>query len=347
VSAPPQAELLSTHTPALFDAAVRRAAELLGAGQVVVLPTETVYGLAANAWDPAAVARLYEVKGRPARNPIIVHVASLELARRCVRAWPPEAEKLAAAFWPGPLAMVLPRDAAIPNVVTAGGDTVGIRWPSHPFIQAVIHRCGFPLAAPSANLSNQTSPTNATHVREGLGQRVPLIIDGGQAQIGIESTVLDLTERPVRILRPGMIHTESLTAVLGPDGVAGLADSQASETAAGGEAPFRSPGQLDRHYAPRAKLLVLKWKEDEELRAQLAALGYASRRCSVLAYARIPSPGGWSVSVIPHDAEAYARAFYAELHRCDAEGADCIVVEALPDGPEWEGIADRLRRAAR
>jgi L-threonylcarbamoyladenylate synthase len=347
VSAPPQAELLSTHTPALFDAAVRRAAELLGAGQVVVLPTETVYGLAANAWDPAAVARLYEVKGRPARNPIIVHVASLELARRCVRAWPPEAEKLAAAFWPGPLAMVLPRDAGIPDVVTAGGDTVGIRWPSHPFIQAVIHRCGFPLAAPSANLSNQTSPTNATHVREGLGKRVPLIIDGGQAQIGIESTVLDLTERPVRILRPGMIHTESLTAVLGPDCVAGLADSQAFETAAGGEVPLRSPGQLDRHYAPRAKLLVLEWKDDEELRAQLASLGYASRRCSVLAYARIPSAGGWSVSVIPHDAEAYARALYAELHRCDAEGTDCIVVEALPDGPEWEGLADRLRRAAR
>jgi L-threonylcarbamoyladenylate synthase len=172
--------ILSTHTPELFRKAALRAAELLRAGEVVALPTETVYGLAANALDETAVAKIFQVKGRPANNPIIVHVASLELANRCVAQFPPVAEKLAKAFWPGPLTLVLSRAETIPGVVTAGGPTVGIRWPAHPFIQAVIRECGFPLAAPSANLSNRVSPTNAGHVRAQLGGKIPLIVDGGQ-----------------------------------------------------------------------------------------------------------------------------------------------------------------------
>ena len=209
------AEILSTHTPALFDAAVKRAAELLRAGEVVALPTETVYGLAANALDEKAVAKIFQIKGRPANNPIIVHVAGVEMARRCVKAWPNPAEKLARAFWPGPLTLVLPRAKEIPGIVTAGGPTVGVRWPSHPFIQAVIRECGFPLAAPSANLSGRVSPTNAGHVRQQLGDKISLIVDGGQSQVGIESTVLDLTVTPPQVLRPGMIHAESLAAVVG------------------------------------------------------------------------------------------------------------------------------------
>src|SRR5580698_9488250 len=196
-------QILTTHTPELFRTAVLRAAELLRAGEVVALPTETVYGLAANALDAAAVARIYEIKGRPAHNPIIVHVAGLEMARDCLADWPPLAEKLAGAFWPGPLTLVLPRSPRIPDIVTAGGPTVGVRWPSHPFIQAVIRECGFPLAAPSANLSNRVSPTNARHVSQSLGGKIPLIVDGGQSQVGIESTVIDLTTDPPRILRPG------------------------------------------------------------------------------------------------------------------------------------------------
>src|SRR4051812_948742 len=203
-------EVLATHTRDLFNAAVKKAVELLRAGQVVALPTETVYGLAANAWDARAVERIFEAKGRPAHNPIIVHVASLELARQCVAGWPELGEKLARAFWPGPLTLVLPRSSTIPEVVTAGGPTVGVRWPSHPFIQAVIRECGFPLAAPSANPSNQVSPTNAEHVRLGLGDKIPLIVDGGQSQVGIESTVVDLATSPPKGLRPGMIHEESL-----------------------------------------------------------------------------------------------------------------------------------------
>ncbi|HVY70514.1 MAG TPA: L-threonylcarbamoyladenylate synthase, partial [Verrucomicrobiae bacterium] len=208
-------EVLSTHTPALFTAAVARATELLRAGEVVALPTETVYGLAANAFDERAVRRIFEIKGRPAINPVIVHVADLVTARACASEWPALADRLAAAFWPGPLTLVLPRAARVPDVVTAGGATVGIRWPGHPLMQAVIRACGFPLAAPSANLSNQISPTNAEHVREHLAGKIPLIVDGGQAQVGIESTVLDISVEPPRLLRPGMIHAESLLAVTG------------------------------------------------------------------------------------------------------------------------------------
>src|SRR4051812_21724304 len=207
--------ILTTDTPARFKEAVDRAVELLQAGELVALPTETVYGLAANAFDAAAVARIFEIKGRPINNPLIVHIANLEMARGCAAEWPAAADDLARSFWPGPLTMVLRKGVSIADLVTAGGKTVGLRWPSHPFMQAVIRECGFPLAAPSANLSNQVSPTNAAHVQKALNGRVKLIVDGGQSQVGIESTVLDLSVRPPRILRPGMLHEQSLAAVLG------------------------------------------------------------------------------------------------------------------------------------
>ncbi len=274
-------EILSTDTAALFDAAVRRAAALLRAGGVVALPTETVYGLAANALDVQAVAQLFAIKGRPPHNPVIVHVCSVEMARGCVRLWPETADQLAAAFWPGPLTLVLPRAREIPDLVTAGGDTVGVRWPSHPFMQAVVRECGFPLAAPSANRSARLSPTNAAHVREALGERVQLIIDGGQSQVGIESTVVDLTVRPARVLRPGMIHGQSLRAVLGESGV----------RSAGGEldSPRKSPGQLKKHYSPRARLVVLSWQDEADLRFQISNLKFQMVGCHVIAHSQIPS----------------------------------------------------------
>ena len=316
--------------------AVLRAAELLRAGEVVALPTETVYGLAANALDPAAVARIYEIKGRPAHNPIIVHVSDLLMARQCVNEWPEIADRFAAAFWPGPLTMVLCRSPRIPEIVAGGGPTVGVRWPSHPFIQAVIRECQFPIAAPSANPSNQLSPTNADHVRQALGTEIALIVDGGQSQVGIESTVLDVSVAPPRVLRPGMIHAESLAAVtalagrgIDPDGL------------------LKSPGMLEKHYAPRAKLMILSWRNDTELLKELTKRADDLSSVHVITHTHIPSSsqlGG--VSVIPHDAEAFARALYAELHRCDESGARVIVVEQVPNTPAWIGIADRLRRAA-
>ena len=328
-------EVLSTHTAALFSAAVKRATELLRAGEVVALPTETVYGLAANALDSAAVAKIYEIKGRPAHNPIIVHVASNEMARQCVSQWPDSATQLAKAFWPGPLTMVLPKATEIPDIVTAGGETVGVRWPSHPLIQAVIRECGFPLAAPSANLSNQVSPTNAEHVRQQLGNKLALIVDGGQSQVGIESTVIDLATTPPRVLRPGMIHEESLVAVLGELGTRNVELGT-----------LRSPGLLRKHYAPKATLKVLSWQDTADLSSQLSTLNSQPLQTHIISHTRIPSGEGFGgVSVIPHDAEAYARAIYAELHRCDETGAKLIVAEALPEGIEWRAIADRLNRA--
>jgi len=327
--------VMPTHTPPLFEAAVVRAVELLQAGEVVAIPTETVYGLAANAFNAAAVARIYEIKGRPAHNPIICHVADRTLAHRCVEDWPDLAERLAKAFWPGPLTLVLPRARIVPEIVTAGGGTVGIRWPSHPFTQAVIKACNFPLAAPSANLSNQLSPTSAVHVRNQLGGRVPLIVDGGDCNVGIESTVVDVSVEPPRLLRPGMIHEESLLAVTG--------EMKVGNT--GGE--LRSPGLLKKHYSPRARLVIGEWNNETTLNELAAKLGLAQQRTCVVAHSKVPGAGDWArVAVVPHDAEAYGRALYAELHQCDELGAAGIIVEKLPDTPEWRALTDRLKRAS-
>ncbi|MBL9129493.1 MAG: threonylcarbamoyl-AMP synthase [Verrucomicrobiales bacterium] len=338
------ARVLSTHTPALFEEAVRQAADLLRAGEVVVVPTETVYGLAANAWDVAAVRRIFERKGRPAGNPVIVHVASGLQARDCAGDWPEMADRLASAFWPGPLTLVVRRGRRIPDAVTAGGPTVGIRWPSHPFMQALIRACGFPLAAPSANLSNAISPTQAEHVLTGMGDRVPLIVDGGACQVGIESTVVDVTATPVRILRPGMIGAEAIASVAAHVGLA--VPDRTRNDATSGE-PLRSPGQMARHYAPRARLWIGSWRDDGDLRARLRRDGVDAATAHVLAHQVIPGPGvAGRVCVIPADPEAFARALYAEWHRCDELGAGTIVMEAVPATPEWSAIEDRLARAA-
>lgn len=335
-------EILPTHTPALFAEAVRRAADSLRQGKVVALPTETVYGLAANALDPAAVARIYSAKDRPARNPVIVHVADLTQARHCSSTWPDDADRLAAAFWPGPLTLVLPRADRIPDVVTGGGPTVGIRWPSHPIMQAVIAACGFPLAAPSANPANQISPTTAVHVADLLGDRVPLVIDGGPCQVGIESTVVALSAGAWRVLRPGTVATDALRAALGkPAASPGI---QVADTAP--HAALPSPGQMARHYAPRARVICIAWRDDADLSARLSAAGIDPGTAHVLAFHHVPAPDAAArICVIPDDPEAYARALYAEWHRCDALGAKTIVLEELPDTPAWEGLRDRVRRA--
>jgi len=231
-------------------------------------------------------------------------------------------------------------------LVTADGATVGVRWPSHPFIQAVIRRCGFPLAAPSANPSNRLSPTNAAHVQKALGHKVPLIVDGGQSQVGIESTVLDLTGRPARVLRPGMIPEQALAAALGRPGLAAEALVQGLRSS-GSPHALKSPGLLRKHYAPRARLVIWSWADDRDFTARVRECGIEPGKVFVVTHSRIPSQRGVGrVAVIPHDPEAFARAIYAELHACDEAGAGLIVLEALPETPEWNAIADRLQRAA-
>jgi L-threonylcarbamoyladenylate synthase len=252
------------------------------------------------------------------------------MAAHCVSSWPVLADKLARAFWPGPLTLVLPRSEKIPDIVTAGGSTVGIRWPAHPFIQAVIRACAFPLAAPSANPANQISPTNAEHVRNYFDGKISLIVDGGQSQVGIESSVVDLASAPPRLLRPGMIHAESILAVLGEEEL----HAPASDWSGGTETISRSPGLLAKHYSPKAKLMVLSWRDEADLNCQLKSLGFPLEKIHVIAYGQIPLSSNFGrVAVLPHDAEAFGRALYAELHQCDQAGSSSWWKHPHPKGP--------------
>lgn len=318
------------------------------AGEVVALPTETVYGLAANAWDADAVRRIYAAKGRPSNNPLIVHVADEVMLTQCVTAWPAGAVALARAFWPGPLTLVLPANVKrVPIEVRAGGDTVAVRWPSHPLMLAVIRACGFPLAAPSANPSNAISPTTAQHVQSGLGERIPLIVDGGPSAVGIESTVVDCTGSAPVVLRPGSISQTEIERVWRGDfrevkGVGGVRDFGDDSREA-----LRSPGQLAKHYAPHAPLAILTWTDDADLRRQLAARGWAAAGTYVVAYQQVPEAEGFAhVEELPAEPRGYAQRLYAALHHADETGAVCIVVEAPPAPLAWAGVRDRLGRAA-
>ncbi|MDX1951305.1 MAG: L-threonylcarbamoyladenylate synthase [Verrucomicrobiota bacterium] len=332
------AEIFRIEFPDDLRHAVFKAAELLRRGELVAVPTETVYGLAANAWDEEAVLRIFAAKERPASNPLIVHVASREMALQCVSNWPEDAELLARQFWPGPLTIVLPKSSRIPDAVTAGGNTVGIRWPSHPFMQALIQECGFPLAAPSANSSNELSPTQAEHVIKSLGERIPLVIDAGPSAVGIESTVIEVTASGFHLLRPGSITSKAIEKTLGKE-------QRDSKKISNG--PAKSPGQLARHYSPQACLVLRTWKNETELTRIIDESGVNPRLIHLVCHEKVPHSNSLGrIALIPADAEAYARALYSELHRCDETGAKLIIVEDLPATPEWEGVRDRLTRAA-
>lgn len=233
--------------------AIEKAGELLCAGEVVAIPTETVYGLAANAYDGNAVSKIFKAKGRPQDNPLIVHIAKVETLSDLVAEVPEAAKKLAAAFWPGPLTMILPKSEKIPDAVSAGLPTVAVRMPSHPVAHAVIEAAGVPLAAPSANLSGSPSPTNAKYVLEDMHDRIPLILDGGSSAVGVESTVITLATARPRVLRPGGITVEQLRALLGEVDVD---DAVLHKLAEGVRAA--SPGMKYKHYAPRADITIVK-----------------------------------------------------------------------------------------
>ena len=337
-SSMPTAAILPTHTPGLFHQAVVQTARLLRSGGVAAVPSETVYGLAANAFSPEAVQGIYRAKGRPSSNPLIVHVATANMARACAADWPELAEVLARHFWPGPLTLVVPKSSEIPDIVSAGGSTVGLRWPSHAFFQSLIRECGFPLAAPSANPSDRLSPTTAEHVMASLGQRIPLIVDAGPCAVGIESTVVDVTGKRPRILRPGIISGEQIAQAAGV-----MADGPLT----GAEGPLRSPGQLSRHYSPKARLEVWSWGSDSELLERVTQESISPEQLFVLTHSQVPrAPIPAQVSFIPDDPEAFARALYGYLHECDDRGAALVVIEDLPTGSAWDGVRDRLQRAS-
>jgi len=290
---------------------LNRAAEILRQGGLVAFPTETVYGLGANALDAEAVARIYRVKERPFASPLIVHVADEAMARTITAEWPQRAQLLAKKFWPGPLTLVLKKAETIPSLVTAGLPSVGVRVPAHPVAAALIRRAGIPVAAPSANRFSQISPTTAEHVRKSLGDRVDMILDGGPTQVGIESTVVSLVRVPPVVLRPGMISRAELETV--------TRESWGHES----ELPHisESPGLHPRHYAPRTPFFVLEPN------------------------AKAPAGRG-RILDMPVDVATYANRLYAELHQADNEGWDWIAVIQPPDLPDWTGVRDRLRRAS-
>ena len=320
----------------MADAAAR-----LRVGELVVFPTETVYGLGANALDSAAVARIYVAKGRPAYNPLIVHVAHTEAARRVVTQWPGSAARLAAAFWPGPLTIVLPKSADVPDNVSAGLPLIGVRVPAHPVALALLRAARIPVAAPSANKSNQLSPTSAEHVRRGLSDVDCLVLDGGPCAVGIESTVVDLsTDRPT-LLRPGGLSVAALESVLG-------VTLQRSAPVLADDAPRRSPGALDRHYAPQARLRMVAAGDAVALATTIDSLRMPGTRIGVALYSDfgLPFRDDVVVRVMPARAESYASLLFAALHDLDAAGVSAIVVEQVPDAPIWDAVRDRLRRAA-
>ncbi len=293
------------------EATIRRAAELIRAGRLVAFPTETVYGLGANALDGDAVERIFAAKKRPRTSPLIVHVHSLEMARSLAAEWPAHAEVLARRYWPGPLTLVVFKRDSIPSVVTAGLPTVGLRMPDHPIALELIRAAGVPIAAPSANRFTELSPTLPDHIDESLAD---LVLNGGPARVGIESTVLSVAGPPT-LLRPGTIPLPELEALIGP--------VRQIETQVGGAHP--SPGMHERHYRPTTPLYLVQPGE--------------------------PRPAGHGAVLrigceMPTDAAAYAAALYDKLHDLDGRGLEWIAVERPPDTPEWAGVLDRLTRAA-
>jgi L-threonylcarbamoyladenylate synthase len=305
------------------ESEVRRAAGLIRVGELVAFPTETVYGLGANALNEAAIEKIYAAKGRPPTSPLIVHVDSIEMARSLVREWPEKAEVLARRFWPGPLTLVLPKQPHVPDRLTAGLETVGLRMPANPIALRLIKEAGLPIAAPSANRFTELSPTTAEHVRETMGDCVAMILDGGPTTVGIESTVLSLAGPVAVLLRPGMVSRQQIEELIGPIAAVRSATGPA----------HASPGMHARHYSPRTPLVLVE-------AGRLPSTGRG-------AYLWTEHPAEAAQSIpMPKDPAGYARVLYEALHAADAQGWDWIAVEQPPPGASWDAIRDRLERAA-
>ncbi len=323
------------------EAGIRKGAQLLRQGEIIALPTETVYGIAADATSNEAVAKIFKAKGRPQDNPLIVHIAGMEMLEGLVSQVPPRALKLAKAFWPGPLTMILPRGPKVCDAVCAGLDTVGIRMPSHPVVQAIIRQSGLPFATPSANLSGSPSPTNAADVWQDMDGRLPLILDGGPSQVGVESTVVAVMGDKPMILRPGYVTKEQMEAVLGEEV---LLNHAITEKLAEGEVA-RSPGMKYKHYAPRAEVTILKGSF-----AQYKSYVEQHREPGVWCLCFEGEEGQLTLPCITYgrrdDGAAQAHDLFTSLRLLDAKGAQKVYARC----PGQEGVSlavyNRLIRAA-
>lgn len=313
------------------DSAIARAVALLAAGRVVAFPTETVYGLGADADNDDAVRRIFEIKGRPSSHPLIVHLGSTAKVSDYAREVPAVAERLMTAFWPGPLTLIFRRAERVSLAVTGGQETVGLRLPSHPLAQTLLRRFGRGIAAPSANRFGRVSPTCAQHVRTDLGQAVELVLDGGPAEVGVESTIVDVSRAAPVLLRPGGVPVEALEAVLGLK----LAREAKSEV--------RVPGQLETHYAPRAELVLVS---TDQLPNVVAGLVTRGARLGLMAPQGLPRAGIRDLVELPSDAAGYARGLYSALRELDERAVDVILVVAPDDAGLGLAVQDRLLRAA-
>jgi L-threonylcarbamoyladenylate synthase len=305
---------------------IARAAKILCGGGLVAFPTETVYGLGADAANEKAIKRLYAVKRRPADHPVIVHFADGEKAFAWAREVPAAARKLAARFWPGPLTLILKRSTLAKDFITGGQDSVGVRVPSHPVAQALLKEFSGGIAAPSANRFGLVSPTTAAHVREDLGSDVDFVLEGGASEVGIESTILDLSGPSPMLLRPGHVSREQLREVLG---VEILEKAVASP---------RHPGGMERHYSPRTPAqLVFSYELDK-------SIAQAKGQVAVLAFSRPDERVDYWLRM-PREPKAYAQRLYAALRELDTADCERILIEAPPESPEWSAVRDRLKRA--
>ncbi|MCA9077057.1 MAG: threonylcarbamoyl-AMP synthase [Planctomycetaceae bacterium] len=312
---------------------VKRAAAIIRDGGVVAFATETVYGLGAHAMNPQAVARVFEVKGRPRFDPLIVHVNDTEAAKRLTATFPKTAERLADAFWPGPLTLVLPKVEEVPDLVTAGLSTVAVRVPIHPLARQLIEQAGVPIAAPSANPFGQVSPTTAKHVQQQLGDRIDYLLDGGPCDVGLESTVLHVAEDPPTLLRPGGVTLEDLERVVGP--IRSLESTEIDDNH-----PQTSPGMLSRHYAPRTPLRMV-----EDL-----TTCDVPRKAGLLTLNHPPAPERFAAIEVlsrTRDLREAAATFYAAIRSLDTQKLELILATPFPDKGLGRALNDRLRRAAK
>ena len=334
-----QTEVLTVDAATPQPEVIARAAAVLRRGGLVAVPTETVYGLAADALNEAAVRGIFAAKGRPANNPLIVHAAGVAEAQALAAAWPAAAERLAAAFWPGPLSLVLPKRPNVPDVVTAGGSTVALRVPIHPVARALIEASGRPLAAPSANPSTRVSSVTADHVRRGLTEKVDLILDGGATPGGLESTVVDVSGAVPRLLRPGPIGIAALQEALGTI----VVEVRSQATVDDGALP--SPGLLRRHYSPAVPLDLT----DDDGRRRVAELIATGRTVGWIPWGvPLAAASNERVLCMPLSRRPieYAAKLYSTLHDLEACGVDAIVVERPPATAAWSAVLDRLLRAS-
>jgi len=315
-------------------AAIAQAAQALRAGELVGIPTETVYGLAADADNEAAVAQIFAAKGRPTDHPLIVHVASSAQVARYAAQVPDFAQRLIDAFWPGPLTLILPRRPGVAAAAAGGQDSIGLRCPSHPVAQALLRACGLGLAAPSANRFGRVSPTTAAHVQAELGSAL-LVLDGGPCPVGIESTLVDCTRGAPVVLRPGQITREQLQEACG---------RSVGQPAEPDAAAPRASGTLESHYAPQARVRLM---QADELAQRMQALGTLANNLAL--WSREPPPqlgAGVLWRAQPPRAQDAARELFATLRELDLHGVQQIWVELPPETPDWEGVRDRLKRAA-